>query len=144
METESTKYRVISKQRLVQISLLVVAVAAVGAMLLVWLVSGYLNGLEDLAKSQPALATDRILSVAQAALSVTVVVAVAVGSYVVWYGFRAVRSECFPPPGAWIIEGRTVHTGAKARRLGWTQIVLGVLMATVACAAVYRTWSLLQ
>ena len=144
MESDSTKYHIIGKRQLLRISLLVVGIAFFGSLLLVWLVSGYLNDLEDLAKSQPALATERIMFVAQLALGVTVVVAVAVGSYVAWYGFRAVRSECFPPPGSWVIEGRAVHTGSRARRLGWTQIVLGILMAFVACAAVYRTWSLLQ
>lgn len=144
METDHTRYHVISKQQLMRISLLAIGIAMTGTLLLVWLVSGYLNGLEELAKSQPALATDRILFVAQVALSVTVIVAVAVGCYVAWYGLRAVRSEYFPPPGSWVIEGRPVHTGAKARRLGWTQIIAGILMACVACAAVYRTWSLLQ
>jgi len=144
METDNTRYHIISKQQLMRISLLVLAIAITAAGLLVWLVSGYLNGLEELAESQPALAADRIFFVAQIALSVTVIVAVAVGSYVAWYGIRAVRSACFPPPGSWVIEGRPVHTGSKARRLGWVQIIAGILMAFVACAAVYRTWSLLQ
>lgn len=144
MESDSTQYHVISKRKLLRISLLIVAIALTASLLLIWSVSGYLNGLEDLAKTQPALATERILFVAQLALGVTVMVAVAVGAYVAWYGIRAVRSECFPPPGSWVIEGRPVQTGSRARRLGWTQIIFGILMACVACAAVYRTWSLLQ
>ena len=144
METDHTRYHIISKQQLMRISLLAIGIAMTGTFLLVRLVSGYLNGLEELANSQPALATDRILFVVQMALSVTVIVAVAVGFYVAWYGLRAVRSESFPPPGSWVIEGRPVHTGVKARRLGWIQIIAGILMACAACAAVYRTWSLLQ
>jgi len=144
MQTDHPTYRTISSRELLRITLLVVAVTLVGSFLLVRLVSGYVNGLEEMAQSHPAEAAERILFVAQLALGVTVVFAVAVGGYVAWYGYRAVRSEHFPPPGSWIIEGRPVHTGAKARRLGWTQIVLGILMAGVACVAVYRTWSLLQ
>jgi flagellar basal body-associated protein FliL len=144
MEIDKAKYRTISSRQLLRMTLLVVAMALAGMSLLVWLVNGYLDGLEEMAQSEPAAAAGRIMIVAQLVLGVTVVFAVAVGSYVAWYGCRAVRSERFPPPGSWIIEGRTIHTGAKARRLGLTQIVLGILMATVACAAVYRAWRLLQ
>ncbi|MGD2141697.1 MAG: hypothetical protein PVH25_14990, partial [Burkholderiales bacterium] len=116
---------------------------AVIALLLVWLVTGYLGSLEALSHSDPALAAQRIRVVAKIILATTVVIAAAVGGYVAWYGYRAVRSECFPPPGWWIVEGRPVQTGAMARRIGWIQIVLGILMAAVACAAVYRTWATL-
>jgi len=141
MEPDQAKHRIVSRRKLVRWSLLIVGIAMLGSLLLIWLVSGYLDSLKDVAQSQPAQAAQRILLVAQVVLVTTVVFAVAVGSYVIRYGYRAVRSECFPPPGSWIIEGRPVYTGSKARKLGWTQIVLGILMAGAACAAVYGTWS---
>lgn len=143
MESHSTKHRIVSKRQLVRWSMLIVGTVMLCSLLMIWFVSEYVNSLEELAQSQPAEAAQRIFFVTQIALVTTVVFAVAVGSYVAWYGIRAVRSECFPPPGSWIVEGRPLQTGARARRLGWTQIVLGILMAGVACAAVYRTWSLL-
>jgi hypothetical protein len=107
------------------------------------MVTGYLDALEELARSNPALAAERVRLVLQIALVTTVVFAVSVGAYVAAYGFRAVRSECFPPPGSWIMEGRPVHKGSKAKRLGWAQIILGIVMTSVACGTVYNTWALL-
>ena len=136
-------HRVIQKSHLVRVSLLIFGIAVVGGGLLVSTVAGYLNVLEEMAQADPVQAAQRVRFVLQVALVATVVIAVAVGSYVSVHGYRAVRSECFPPPGTWIVEGRPVHTGSKARRLGWAQTVLGILMAGVACAAVYSTWALL-
>lgn len=143
MEDKTPQHRIIPKSQLVRASLLILGIVAVGGGLLVSMVAGYLNALAELSHSEPALAAQRIRFVLQIALVTTVVFAVLVGSYVASYGYRALRSEIFPPPGSWIVEGRPVHTGRKARLLGRAQIVLGIVMAGVACAAVYSTWALL-
>ena len=143
MEGNTAQHRVIPRSQFVRMSLLILGVVViVGGLLVMW-VAGYLNALSELAESDPALAALRARFVLQAALAATVLVAVLVGSYVAWYGYRAVRSECFPPPGSWVIEGRPVQTGSKARALGWVQIILGIAMAGMACAAVYSAWAVL-
>ncbi|UCD68924.1 MAG: hypothetical protein JSW48_02140 [Betaproteobacteria bacterium] len=124
--------------------MLLIGAAAVGFFwLLSWATTKYLDQLEQMSRTDAALAAQRVSSTVQAVFISSVVFALLVGSFLAWYGYRAVRSECFPPPGAWVIEGRPVYDGSKARRRGWAQIILGVVMAGVACAVVYRSWSLL-
>ena len=76
-------------------------------------------------------------------LSLTLVSAIGIGAFVTWYGFRTLRGNCFPPPGAWVIEGQVVQVGVRARRLGWLQIGLGLGMSLAVCALVLRVWFLL-
>jgi multisubunit Na+/H+ antiporter MnhB subunit len=141
MELDSTKYQTVSKRQFMRWLLLIVGVMLLASLLVIWFVSGYLDSLEELAESQPVEAAERMWLVVRVALVAIVVFAVAVGSYFVWYGHRTVRSEHFPPPGSWLVEGQTVQTGTRARRLGWAQIVLGIFVAVMACAAAYRTWT---
>ena len=142
MEPTGT-HRVIKKEQFTRLLLLIGAGAVAVFGLLSWAAARYLDGLEQLAQTDAAQAAQRISSLAQAVLVASVVVALLVGSFLSWYGYRAVRTQTFPPPGTWLIEGRPVHEGSKARLFGWTQIILGILMAFVACAAVYRSWSVL-
>ena len=143
MEPTGTQHRIIKKAQLVRWMLLIGAGAIVGFGLLSWATANYLDQLEQLSQTDAALAAQRVSSVVQAVLIAFIVVALLVGWFIAWYGYRAVRSECFPPPGSMIVEGRPVYSGAKARLRGWMQIILGVFMAGLACAAVYRSWSLL-
>ena len=143
MEQTDTRHRVIKKAQFTRWMLLIGAAAVVGFGLLSWATTNYLDGLEQLSQTDVALAALRVSSVVQGVFVACVVFAVLVGSYLAWYGYRAVRSECFPPPGSWVVEGRPIYSGAGARRRGWTQVALGILMAGVVCAVVYRSWSLL-
>ena len=106
-------------------------------MLVILAVRNYLSALAELAQSDPAMAGARASEALFVTLVCTAVVAAAVGAYVVWYGYRAVRAACYPPPGGWVIEGRPVYTGGKARRIGKVQMVLGVAMAAATFATVY-------
>lgn len=142
MEPTET-HRIIKKEQFARLLLMIGAGAVAVFGLLSWAAARYLDGLEQLAQTDAAQAAQRISSLAQAVFVVSVVVALLVGSFLSWYGYRAARTQCFPPPGTWVIEGRPVYSGTKARLLGWTQILLGIVMAFVACAAVYRSWSLL-
>lgn len=141
MELDSTKYQTVSKRQFTRWLLLIVGVMLLASLLVIWSVSGYLDSLEQLAESQPVEAAERMWFVVRVALVAIVVFALAVGSYFVWYGYRTVRSERFPPPGSWIVEGQAVQTGTRARRLGWAQIILGIFVAAMVCAAAYRTWT---
>lgn len=142
MEPTGT-HRIIKKEQLARL-LLIIGIGAVAVFgLLSWAAARYLDGLEQLAQTDAAQAAQRISSLAETVFIVSVAVALLVGSFLSWYGYRAVRTQCFPPPGTWVIEGRPVYDGSKARLFGWTQIILGIFMAFVACAAVYRSWSVL-
>ncbi len=143
MESDAYQYRVIKRQQFIRSAVLTIAVMAIIVALLLTLVQMYLAGLVELAELQPALAAQRTSNVLQLVLAIVVVFAVGVGSYAIWYGLRAIKSGSFPPPGAWVIEGRPIHTGDKAQRIALAQIVLGILIPVVACYAVYRAWALL-
>ncbi len=143
MEQTGTRHRIIKKAHFARWILLIGGAAIVGFGLLSWATTNYLDQLEQLSQMDPALAAQRVSSVVRAVFIASIVVALSVGSFIAWYGYQAVRSECFPPPGSWLIEGQPVYSGAKARWRGWLQFILGMLLAGVACAAVYRSWSLL-
>ena len=142
--TQSKRHRILSKAGLLRVTVLAFAIAAVAGAFLLQLAQGYLDAMKELAESDPVLAAERVVALLRIVLTSTVVFSVAVGAFVAWYGVRTVRSDCFPPPGSWIIEGREVLTGEKARRMGWIQILLGILMAAAACGAVYRAWAVVQ
>jgi magnesium-transporting ATPase (P-type) len=144
MEQTGTRHRIINKAQFARWMLLIGAAVVVGFGLLSWAATRYLDQLEQLSQADAALAAQRVSSLVQAVFVSSVVVALLVASFLAWYGYRAVRSECFPPPGSWVVEGRPVYNGGQARRRGWAQIFLGIFMAGVACAVVYRSWSLLQ
>ncbi|UCH47135.1 MAG: hypothetical protein JSU95_13695 [Betaproteobacteria bacterium] len=143
MERSGTRHRIIKKAQFARWMFMIGAAAVAFFWLLSWVATKYLDKLEQLSQTDAALAAQRISSMVQAVFVASVVFALLVGSYLAWYGYRAVRSECFPPPGSWVVEGRPVYEGSKARRRGWAQIILGIFMAVVACAVVYRSWSLL-
>lgn len=143
MEPPDPQYRIISRQQLARWLVVTLAIVAVAGALMLKFVQIYLAGLAELATVEPALAAARMASVLEIVFVSTAVFAAGIGSYVVWYGYRAVRSRCFPPPGAWVIEGRPVYAGLKAQRLAWVQIVLGIIMPVAACYAVYRAWEVL-
>ena len=143
MAPHANRYRIITRKQLVSWSVLIFAAVAVTGAVMLKIVQIYLAGLAELATTEPALAAERASNVLQLVFVSTTVFATGIGSFVVWYGYRAIRSSSFPPPGAWVIEGRPIHSGAKARRLGWAQIILGVMMAVVASYAVYHAWAAL-
>ena len=143
-QTSRTGHRVIRKREMVRILLLIFGIATVGGLFLLQLAQSYLATINELAQSNPAQAAQRIGWLLGIVLMGMVVFALAAGGTVIWYGARALRSECFPPPGSWVIEGRQIHTGAKARRLGKVHILLGAVMASTSCIAVYIGWKLLQ
>ena len=137
-------HRVIHKRDMVRIFLLISGIAAVGGLFLLQLAQSYLAAINELAQSNPAQAAQRTGWLLGIVLMSMVVFALAAGGTVIWYGVRALRSECFPPPGSWVIEGREIHTGAKALRLGKMYILLGAVMASTSFIAVYIGWKLLQ
>ncbi|NIO43363.1 MAG: hypothetical protein GTO41_26350 [Burkholderiales bacterium] len=143
MRKTDNLHRVVTRSQLLRWFLVCGLVAAAGFWLLMSAITRYLDSLERLAESDPVIAAQRVSFVIQVVFVSSIVFAVLIGLYLGWYGYRAVKSECFPPPGSWLIEGRPIYRGRKARRLGWLQIVLGIIMAVLACGVVYRTWALL-
>ncbi len=143
MQQSDKSHRIVSRAQVIRWVVLIVIAAGAGFWLLLWLVSRYLDSIEQLAASDPALAAQRVSVLIQLVLASSFAFALLVGSYLSWYGYRAVKTACFPPPGSWLIEGRPVYHDNQARQLGWLQIVLGVALAGVASGLAYRTWSLL-
>jgi len=143
MESGADQHRIITKRQLVRWLVPIFAIVVVAGAIMLKIVQIYLAGLTELAATAPTLAAARMSGLLELVFVSTAVFAVGVGSYVVWYGYRAVRSKCFPPPGAWVIEGKPVYTGVKAQWLAWVRIALGIIMPVAAGYAVYRAWVLL-
>jgi len=53
------------------------------------------------------------------------------GAYITRYGYRSLKSGYFPALGSWMIEGRTVYTGDKARKLGIFQMGTGLFLMLI-------------
>ena len=137
MDPVDPQHRVVTKQQLVRLALLFMGVVAAAGVLVILAVRNYMSAIFELAQSDPVMAGEHASTALFVTLVCTAVVAAAVGAYVVWYGYRAVRAGCHPPPRAWVLEGRPVYTGGKARRIGKIQMVLGVAMAAATFATVY-------
>lgn len=131
------RHRIIRKGEMLRLMLLVFGIAAAACVLLLQLAQGYLASVSELARTNPGLAAQQIAGLLRLVLVGMVILAIGAGAMVVRYGVRAVRTECFPPPGSWVVEGREIYTGEKARRLGRWQIVLGIVMASTSGFTVY-------
>jgi len=140
MEPSSAAHRVISRQTALRWVLLVAVACAAAVAVLLNLAQRYVRTLQFLAQEDPARATAQALSAIQFVLFSATLLSFAIGCYLVWYGHRAAQTGFFPPAGAWVLEGKAVHTGRKASALAWLYIALGLLVVGAGCALAYYAW----
>ena len=62
----------------------------------------------------------------------------AIAAWLAWTALRAIRSQCMPPPGSWIIEGQRTHVGDDAVRRGRILLCCAVVLALGRWRAVRR------
>lgn len=142
MRASSDAYRVITRREAVRWLLACAVVCAVAVPFLLRLADSYVGDLQALAREDAARAF------AQARIAIQVVVlsvaalSAAVGVYLMWCGYRAVRNQTFPPLGSWVLEGSPVFTGRKAIAIGWLYLAAGLAIIGVGCTATYYAWAL--
>lgn len=64
----------------------------------------------------------------------------AIALWVAWMATRAIRSQCMPPPGSWIIEGQRSHTGRDAVRRGRILLAIAGALAVLAAGLFAMLW----
>jgi hypothetical protein len=105
--------------------------------------TAYLQRVEDIAREDPEEAFERILAVLEPVFGIMAFMLLAFALYLARLGLIAVRTARFPPPGAWIVEGRRTLEGTRAKWAGWTNILGAIVLTAFAFATVYYTWVLL-
>ena len=51
-----------------------------------------------------------------------------IGTYVVYLGYRIIRSGRFPPPGNWMLKSLPTQSGSPARLRGWLALLTGLCL----------------
>lgn len=64
----------------------------------------------------------------------------AIALWLAWMATRAIRSQCMPPPGSWIIEGQRTHTGSDAVRRGRILLAFAIVLAVLAAGLFAILW----
>lgn len=130
IRTTTSEGRVLKADRRARTLLL--ASGAIGALvvavLTLWVVpwgQGYLQ------EQEPRVAL-RVLQGITALLFLSFVPA---GTYLFWFGRRAVRSRQMPPPGTWVIRDTRVIEGDRAVRRGRGMMALAVTLFAICVLA---------
>lgn len=66
----------------------------------------------------------------------------AIAAWLAWMASRAIRSQCMPPPGSWIIEGQRTHVGDAALRRGRILLTCAGALALIAVGLFATLWRL--
>jgi hypothetical protein len=143
IQAPSGLYRVFSRRTVL---LWFVAVMLFGE-LAGWLIQDYLGAylgeLEQMARQDPEAAAERALSTLRIILGAMACLMGITGLYMGRYGYLSLRVGRFPPPGAWIIEGRPSLTGSRAIWAAWAHLVLGAVLIVCGGGVMHYTWMIL-
>jgi hypothetical protein len=66
----------------------------------------------------------------------------AIAAWLAWMASRAIRAQCMPPPGSWIIEGQRTHVGDAALRRGRILLACAGVLALIAVGLFAALWRL--
>lgn len=66
----------------------------------------------------------------------------AIAAWLAWMASRAIRAQCMPPPGSWIIEGQRTWMGDAALRRGRILLACAGALALVALGFFGALWRL--
>ena len=66
----------------------------------------------------------------------------AIAAWIAWMASRAIRSQCMPPPGSWIIAGQRTHVGSAAVRRGRILQYCAGALALLAVGLFATLWKL--
>jgi hypothetical protein len=127
---EPGQYRIMSKRSLVWIIILVSVASAVAMFVVRSWVQTYLLQVARISVTNPAVALEQLVFLVQTVFGSMTVALMAMSAFVGWYGFRILRSGHVPPPGAWLLEGKKVATGAAAERAAKLHMFVCALLAT--------------
>lgn len=143
MQSHTSVYRVFSRRT----ALLWFIASMIFGGLAGWLIQDYLatylGELEQFARQDPEAAAERALSVLRIILGSMACLMGITGVYLGHYGYLSLKARRFPPPGAWIVEGRRSFTGARAKWAGWAHLFLGAVLISCGVGALLYTWVVL-
>ncbi len=66
----------------------------------------------------------------------------AIAAWLAWIASRAIRAQCMPPPGSWIIEGQRTHVGDAALRRGRILLACAAVLALIGVGLFATLWKL--
>jgi hypothetical protein len=125
MRVDSSKYKIIPKR-----------VAWYSFVVLVSFLALILILLNNFESSDPVLLVRWILLFKAALFGI-------VALLVAWYGWVATRYGVFPPPGVWVIEGKKVYHGNKAKIYGLFLLMLSPLLVSGVLWLLYVSFKIL-
>ena len=117
-----------------------VVVAIVGVILFK-LSYDYLQEMRVLAQEDIDTAADRMLLFIHVWFVISVVAVVGVGTYLLWFAMRVLKSGQMPPPGTRAIRDMKVIEGEKATKRAKVLIVASVLLVIIGLVVTWQTFS---
>jgi hypothetical protein len=140
MQSPSALYRVFSRRTVLLWFITVMLLGGLAGWLIQDYLGAYLGELEQMARHDPETAAARAVSTLRIILGAMACLMGITGFYLGHYGYLSLRAGRFPPPGAWIIEGRRSLTGSRAIWAGWAHLILGAVLVACGSGALHYTW----
>ena len=102
-------------------------ILVVGGMLIHGL-TGYLEGLKNIAGDNPELAFAKLRRFSSIFLLINAIITFLFAAYLTLIGWRTWKNEQFPPPGVKLIRSTKVHTGSHAKAIAVISVIVALLM----------------
>lgn len=137
-----TDYVVLSKLKVATLIGFVTAIGCVAVWFATDWIESYGRQMSALIESAPERAAAELSGDMRLVAVVQGVSILALSMMMAWYGVRALLSGAMPPPGAWIVEGQRIRTGAAAVRAGWIMLICALIVAALGSTASVAIWRL--
>ncbi len=95
-------------------------------------IKGYLDQIEQLSQKDPQLAFKKSMFILKVALGFVSLLLLSMGVYFVLLARKTLRSGQYPPPGMRVIRDTRLRTGAQAKRVAISFIVISSILILIA------------
>jgi hypothetical protein len=140
--SDTEDYRVMTRSTAMSMAASALAVGAV----LVWAsmiwIESYGDRLSALQALSPQDAAAKLAGDLRTFAVAQLVVLVAFGLFLVWYGRKALRSRSMPPTGSWVIQGQHIRKGRSATTAASALIACAALLIALAGVSAFLLWRL--
>ena len=128
------------RQRAVLLMLMLILILAPIALLTL----NYLNDLETLAKNNSKEALSKIITLTYIWGVFFTVGNLAIFGYLMWFGIKIIKADCYPPPGMRVIKDTKVVKGSKARLRGGFLIFIAIVIFLAGSTTIIITAKLIS